>query len=410
MITPKERMLAAFRKEEVDRVPISPDISNMVPCRLTGKPFWEIYLNRDPPLGEAYMAAVKKYQLEAWYIYGGIEGKRVGRKQPTKKDKVDIGWLTPDWTITEADWRCKIVEETYERKVVSATAETPFGNLQMSITYPRNSPPWLTEPPVKNLEKDWPKVRYLLGEEWEWEPKKRDDIVGDFGVYAINVQLPVDWWYGWRGLEGAVTDLYFHPKLMSEILEYYRKYALEYAKACIEAEPDEICLQGSVSSNTIISPTIFEKVNLPLIKEITRLCKRQDMTSHLHVCGRSRHNVELLYNYTDLDVIEPLERPPGGDVDLGEAKRRWGDKFCLKGNVNTFRTMISKDPRDVEAEVLECLLAAADGGGYVLSTGDQVPYEVPEVNLTRFVETGKKYGRYPINKGRTRDRLKSIGR
>ena len=26
-----------------DRVPATPDISNMIPARLTGKPFWELY-------------------------------------------------------------------------------------------------------------------------------------------------------------------------------------------------------------------------------------------------------------------------------------------------------------------------------------------------------------------------------
>lgn len=38
-MTPKERMMTAMRREIPGRIPVAPDISNMVPCRLTGKPF-----------------------------------------------------------------------------------------------------------------------------------------------------------------------------------------------------------------------------------------------------------------------------------------------------------------------------------------------------------------------------------
>jgi len=41
-VNAKTRFLAALRNELPDRVPVAADISNMVPCRLTGKPFWEI--------------------------------------------------------------------------------------------------------------------------------------------------------------------------------------------------------------------------------------------------------------------------------------------------------------------------------------------------------------------------------
>ena len=54
-MTSKERMLAATRMEVPDMVPVAPDTSNMIPCRLTGKPFWDIYLYQDPPLWKAYI-------------------------------------------------------------------------------------------------------------------------------------------------------------------------------------------------------------------------------------------------------------------------------------------------------------------------------------------------------------------
>ena len=68
-------MIAALGNKQPDRVPVAPDISNMVPCRLTGKPFWEIYANQNPPLWKAYIDAVKYYGIDGWFTYGDLQYK-----------------------------------------------------------------------------------------------------------------------------------------------------------------------------------------------------------------------------------------------------------------------------------------------------------------------------------------------
>ncbi len=65
-------MLTAMRNETPDRVPAAPDFSNMIPCRLTGKSFWDIYLYQDPPLWRAYIDAVNHFGTDGWLI--GVDG------------------------------------------------------------------------------------------------------------------------------------------------------------------------------------------------------------------------------------------------------------------------------------------------------------------------------------------------
>ena len=43
-MTSRERLLTCLRGDIPDCVPVAPDVSNMVPARLTGKPFWQLYL------------------------------------------------------------------------------------------------------------------------------------------------------------------------------------------------------------------------------------------------------------------------------------------------------------------------------------------------------------------------------
>lgn len=72
-MTSKERMLTAMRHGIPDRVPVAPDISNMIPCRLTGKPFWDIYHKADPPLWKAYVDSIRFFEMDGWHIYAHVE-------------------------------------------------------------------------------------------------------------------------------------------------------------------------------------------------------------------------------------------------------------------------------------------------------------------------------------------------
>ena len=65
-MTSRERMIIAMKGGQPDCVPVAPDTSNMIPCRLTGKPFWDIYLYQDPPLWQAYINAVKYFGFDGW--------------------------------------------------------------------------------------------------------------------------------------------------------------------------------------------------------------------------------------------------------------------------------------------------------------------------------------------------------
>jgi len=97
---------------------------------------------------------------------------------------------------------------------------------------------------------------------------------------------------------------------------------------------------------------------------------------------------------TELTIIDPLERPPMGDCDLAELKRLYGDKICLKGNLHTTDTMWRGTVEDVVAAAKQAIDDAAEGGRFVLSTGDQCGRDTPFENLHAMVEVARTYGRY----------------
>jgi len=370
--TARDRILTAMRRGMPDRVPVMPDISNMVPARLTGKPFWDIYFHNDPPLDEAYLSAVDYFGIDGWYIYDNAT------------------------MFEQPAWCQKIVEQNEEELKVERWIETPFGRLSEMTGYPVADPPWPIEGMIKDIATDFPKLQwYMQQRSYESLFKSRGKI-GDRGIFGVAIETFMGFWVWARngGSMQAILDFSEAPDLMRQVHEFYLSFARDAAQQIIVQRPDEILLAGSSSSLNLSSPKIYKQFDLPVIKAVSAACKEAGVICHQHTCGRSRLIVEINYAETDVNVMEPLERPPGGDVEFAEVKRRFGDKFCLKGNVNTFETMLTGSTQDVESEAKACIAAAAAGGGFILSTGDQCGRDTPDENIYTLVEVAKTYGRY----------------
>ncbi|HJS19193.1 MAG TPA: uroporphyrinogen decarboxylase family protein [Anaerolineales bacterium] len=384
-MTGRERMLTAFRRGKADTVPVSPDISAMVPVRLAGRPFDEMFLDNLPHNGyasasvaQAYVDAVKYYGMDGWYIYGSM-------REISPEDR--------------PQWQSCLERLADGGQVKYETAQTPYGELTKKTLYPVSEPPWEQEKPVKDLRRDWPRLRSLMSEDgnWRWDKTFSDrERIGELGVYSVAIGIPQDWWFFQRhgGYNVMFYDYADDEAYIREIFEFYSRYALARVEAACAAGADEIMLGGSASSLSVSSPRNFRKFDLPFIQKAAEVCRRHGVFSHLHVCGRSRKVVEMVCEETDVDVTEPLEEPPGGDVDIAEIKRRYGNKICMKGNINTFEFMLRATPQQVEEKAKRLIDDCAADGGFILSTGDQCGRDTPDANLFKLVEVAREYGRY----------------
>ncbi len=393
-ITPRQRMLAAMRNKIPDRVPVCPDISNMIPANLTGKPYWDIYLHDAPSLGDAYLEAIQKLDMDGWYLYGHVLG---GNKE-FSLDSEDVTGLVYNMFFVPKEIVTRLIKQISDAEVhEQLRVKTPFGNLDATTSVFRSAPPWDVTNFIKDIPEDWPRLRWLMGENWHWDDQCYDrEKVGELAVYGLQVHTFVDFWDGVRDGQSdkMIFDFYDNPDLMAEIFDFYKTYTLARVKGLIRAGVDEILVQGSNSSMSLINPDIYRKYVLPLNIEITKLANEMDCIVHLHTCGRSKLVVEMNMEKAHFNIIEPLEKPPSGDVDIAEIKRRFGKRVALKGNLLTSGKLMHGTPRDVEQEVIATLRAAGKGGGFILSSGDQVGGNTPLENLQAMIDAGKKYGRY----------------
>ncbi|HHY83223.1 MAG TPA: hypothetical protein GX505_11200 [Clostridiales bacterium] len=379
-LTSRERLMCAMRGGMPDRVPVAPDMSNMIPCKLTGKPFWDIYYYNNPPLWEAYLNAARTYGIDGWFTYGQLD-----YKYPINVDE-----------------RCEIISKTKEKIVVRNTYETPKGELSKVTVYPWDNPPTIIEKLIKNFKDDFSKFIYLMQAPVDYDDEtliQQKKALGEDGIMCINVPAPgfhtlVDYFDG--GLEALTYALYDYPDMFNELIDLFHKRSVKECEMALDAGTDSI-LTGGSGSITLSSPELWYKFSLPTIKKVTRMCREAGVISGIHSCGLEMYMVEVCAKETELDYINPLEIPPMGDCTLKTAREKAGDRLCLMGNLNTTEIMLYGTPNRVKLESLRALLDAGQKGAFVLSTGDQCGRDTPEENLLAMVNTAEEFGKYPLD-------------
>lgn len=147
------------------------------------------------------------------------------------------------------------------------------------------------------------------------------------------------------------------------------------------------------ASGVIMNEQMYREFVLPYTKELVDLVHSYGKMVTYHVCGNTTKLTEALVesgcNTLSIDNL----------VSLVDTKQRVGDKIILMGNVDPVDVMMQGTVWDVENSVVKCLREGIDNPkGYFLSTGCGIPIETPIENIVAFMDAGRKYGKWPIEK------------
>jgi len=382
----RERLLTTLKGEIPDAVPVCPDISNMVPARLTGKPFWDIYVRQDPPLWKAHIDAARYFGIDAGfelYDFGDMFN-----------DLDEYGDL---FEMPGPKWETRIVERRPDESFGTRDFNTQTGSWSKSVVvHTRDNPPATNIKPARiglpeipsewedvKGARDWPKGMEL------WKLIREE--MGDQGIVGM-----------WSGCMTLILrnpdDIYayyedpapFHERRerMMECVDKRMRIISE-----LEVKPD-VLFCGASGSLVFQTPEIFRELALPVLKHVTEKAAGLGIPTHVHSCGPESALVKMAAEETGLSCIDPLEIRPMGDCDLAKLKQEFGHRIILKGNLHTTDLMLNGTPEDVRKASMKAIDDAAEGGGFILSTGDQCGRDTPDENLFAMVETARDYGRY----------------
>ena len=379
-MTSKQRMLAAYRRQMPDRVPVSPELWDATALAVSGRPWHELMGPfATTPWWRTHLAAFEYFDCDAWIVPSpGPTPRQSDRLVSTSR------WLDADTIETEKVWRTR----TGELHAVSRSTEAYDG--------------WLLEHPVKRFPDDMAAyAEYIFDDPADWDLSVVGEAlagIGEKGVATPYLGSPFTSFLGSvreGGLAQTLFDLIDHEVYCRELQQRFIEHCVRAAEVLLDRTTAEVLfIESSYSAPPMVSPALYREWDVPAMAEVARVCHRRGALLHLHHHGRVFPVIEDIIA-AGVDLICPLLPPPQGDVaDLGELKRRCAGRIALKGNVDPLGVLLTGSPQEVAEEVRRCLAAAAAGGGYILGTADSTIAGTPFENLRALVAAGKDGGRY----------------
>lgn len=183
-----------------------------------------------------------------------------------------------------------------------------------------------------------------------------------------------------RGVEALMRDVFKNPEFVRRTVDFSVELLRRFYEPIVEDGTLEvISVADPTASGDLISKKQFIDFALPGLIKFVKGMKKQGVQTLLHICGNTSDKLHEVAS--SKAACFSLDHK----VDLATAKKELGRKICIAGNVNPVVVLNNGTPEDVQRVSRECLEVAAEGGGYVLMPGCDIPPTVPLENIRAFM-------------------------
>ena len=196
-----------------------------------------------------------------------------------------------------------------------------------------------------------------------------------------------------NALIALLADQDSYSQLVDRVIEYNRTLARivrDKYQINILATTDDI----ADARGLICGPDLYFSFLGPKFREAVGGFKEMGYYCIKHCDGNV---MEVLEHWIDcgVDCIDPID--PNGGMDIEKIKKNYGERICLKGNINCESTLVTGTEEVVRREVRECIEKAGHGGGFILSSSNTIHSGVRSKNYLAMIDALRRFGKYPLN-------------
>lgn len=195
------------------------------------------------------------------------------------------------------------------------------------------------------------------------------------------------------GYEQALMALIDVPSKCHELLSVFASHVIAQLKCYAACEPDAVNVSSAFAGAGFISRDMYLKFVVPYEQRVVQIVHEYKLPIYVHTCGAIGDRLDLI-SESGYDGIDTLDPPPLGTVDLTKAKKKFGERFFFKGNLDAVNEMLNADDALFEKAVRERLEIGKSGSGYILSSACSVAPHVKPKRLKAMVSLVEKYGRF----------------
>ncbi len=390
-VSAHQRLLAAIRRENTDRVPVAPrhydPTFQVQSLGLPGEPEYFVDPAAEPelfrvglPTLRVNIPAALDHAERLGYDPVFFKGIRLGLPAGTSvsHSRLDNGDLLLVTSIYDTPaGRVRKIERSYRD-----------ANLQLLASHGA-SPDRMQEYLVKKPG-DLEALRYLTDHSRDRELVAADfadtlAVVGERGLVFAEAPHPMMLAVEFYGFENFLMAMVLDPGFTTELLAICQQETMGHLRRVLDMGAEVVYMDGVFSTPRLIAPAHFDKFLSPLIDEYVSILHAHGAHLHLFVDGPCFSVLSLLRDL-GVDMVSPMDPPPAGDADMARVKREVGDGICYMGGVNA-PDFLAKVSRTEVVKHVRAVMEAAPERGFILSTADSVQPGTPVDNYLAMIET-----------------------
>jgi uroporphyrinogen decarboxylase len=192
------------------------------------------------------------------------------------------------------------------------------------------------------------------------------------------------------GLENFCLALYDNRPFIEAVLDRYCEWSEVVAERVCEIGFDVYVSTDDMAfkSAPYFSPTVFRDLVLPRYR---RVASKITLPWVIHSDGNLMPFLEDLVGL-GIAGLHPIEKAA---MDIRAVKRQYGDRICLLGNVD-LGLLSMGTPEEVDREVYKLIQDLAPGGGYIITSGNSLAGYLKPENVLAMASAVQKYGQLGV--------------
>jgi uroporphyrinogen decarboxylase len=195
------------------------------------------------------------------------------------------------------------------------------------------------------------------------------------------------------GIENLMIAMIAEPDLANLVMDKVLATNMEIVRRAIRAGADVIVLGDDYAANNgpMFSPDMFRAFIVPRLRAMIEMIHGEGAMVIKHSDGNLYPILEDIVACGP-DGINPIE--PVAGMDLKTVKGLVGDRVCLTGNIDCARLLPYGTREEVFEAVRQAIEDAAAGGGYIVTSSNSVHSSCRPENFRAMIEAVHAYGRY----------------
>lgn len=205
--------------------------------------------------------------------------------------------------------------------------------------------------------------------------KDKAIIFGHEGPFQLSTFL--------MNTDDLLVKMAIEPEVAKKLYNRFVQFELEYYERVLIAGGGQIDIlrphddygtQNSMLFSIDMWKDFFEENTIKLVN----LAHKYGAFYQQHSCGAISSIIPNLIS-CKVDSLEPIQKVKGMEIDI--LKKKYGDKLCLHGGIDTQKLLPNGNVKDVEKEVEYFIKTANINGGYILMGSQGYEADIPLENI-----------------------------